>query len=111
MRPSSSTMTTPNSNGFSTLFRAMVTMASRLRWKSRMRGEVEVGERVSADDDEGVVESTLCILDRTGGAQRSLFHAVFDVHPERGAIAEVISDDLRKERDRHDHVVDAVTGE
>ena len=36
MRPSSLTTTTPNSSGFSTRLRAMVTMAPRCLWKATM---------------------------------------------------------------------------
>ena len=46
MWPSSSTMTTPNSSGFSTLLRAMVTTASRSRWKS-MTAERSKSHRAS----------------------------------------------------------------
>ena len=71
--------------------------------------QVEVGERVAADDDERVVaELVLGQLDAAGGAGRSLLHRVLHAHAERGPVAEVVADDLGQEHERDDGLVDAV---
>ncbi len=71
--------------------------------------EVEVGERVAADDDEGVVaELVLGQLDAAGGAGRSLLHRVLHAHAEAGSVAEVVADGLGQEHEGDDGLVDAV---
>ncbi len=71
-------------------------------------GEVEVGERVAADDQEGVVEKVLGQPDGAGGARRRLLHRVVDVHAQAAAVAEVVADEPGQEGQGHDHFVDAV---
>src|SRR5665648_282917 len=71
--------------------------------------EVEVGEGVAADDDEGVVpEMVLGQLDAAGGAGRRLLDGVLHAHAEGGAVAEVVADDLGKEHERDDGLVETV---
>ena len=74
--------------------------------------EVEVGEGVATDDDEGVVaEMVLSQLDAAGGARRRLLDGVLHVHAEEGAVAEVVADDLGQEHEGDDRLVEAVLRE
>ena len=71
-------------------------------------GQVDVGERVAGDDEEGVVELVARVPDRAGGAERRFLDGVLDRDPEPLAVAEVAADRLRHERHGHDHLVEAV---
>ena len=108
MRPSSSVTTIPNSSGFSTDLRPIVTDAFFSLWNSTSFVEVDVAERVAGDDEERVVEPAGREPHRAGGAERRLLDRVRDVDAERLAAAEVAADRLRQERDRDDHVLEAV---
>ena len=108
MRPSSSVTTMPNSSGFSTDLRPIVTAAFFSRWHSTSFAEVDVAERVAGDDEERLVELVGGEADRAGRAERRLLDRVRDVDAERVAVAEVAADRLRQERDRDDDVVEAV---
>ena len=55
-------------------------------------GEVEVGERVAGDDEEGVVaQQVLGVLDAAGRAERRLLGGVVQRHAEVFAVAEVVA--------------------
>ena len=73
--------------------------------------EVHVRQRVSRDDDEGVVQPPAGEADRSGRAERRLLDRVLDVDAERLTVAEVAADRLRQEGDRDDHVLHAVAAE
>ncbi len=75
------------------------------------RAEVDVGQCVAGDDEERLVELVHRVAHRTGGAERRLLGGVPHAHAELGAVAEVVADVVREERDRHDDVVEAVLGE
>ena len=70
--------------------------------------QVDVAQRVAGDDEERVVEPARGELHGAGGSERRLLHRVADLHPERLAAAEVRADRLGQERDRDDHVLEAV---
>ena len=70
--------------------------------------EVDVAEGVSRDDEEGLVELVGGEANRPRSAQRRLLDRVGDVDPECVAVAEVAANRLRQERDRDDHVLEAV---
>ena len=108
IRPSSSTMTTPNSSGLSTLFSAIVTKASRSLWKSTILVRSK-SVRASPLMTRKVSSSRfLAQPDGAGRADRRLLDRVVDVHAEAGAVAEVVADQPGQEGQRHDDVVDAV---
>ena len=108
IRPSSSVTTIPNSSGFSTDLRPIVTAEAFSRWNADQVGQVHVAEGVARDDEEGLVEPIACEAHRAGSAERRFLHRVLDRHPERVAAAEVAADRLRQERHRDDHVVQVV---
>ena len=109
MRPSSLTTTTPNSSGFSTRLRAMVANGATRSVELDDGGQVEIGERVAADDEEGLVAQVrLGQLDAARGAGRRLLHRVLHVHAQGGAVAEVVADGLRQERKGDHRLLDAV---
>ncbi len=72
------------------------------------RAEVDVAERVTGDHEERVGEPLLCKTDGAGGAEGLLLDGVVHLEPERLAVAEVRADRLRHERERHDHLGQAV---
>ena len=70
--------------------------------------EVDVAEGVARDDEDGVVELSGGEPDGAGGAERRLLDRVLDPQAEPLAGPEVAADRLRQERERDDHVVEAV---
>ena len=109
MPPSSLTTTTPKSSGFSTRLRAMVASAPCRLWKAMRSVQVDVGERVAGDDDEGVVaQQVLGELDAAGRPGGRLLDRVVDVDAQRRAVAEVVADDARQEGEGDDRLLDAV---
>ena len=107
-RPSSSVTTIPNSSGFSTDFRPIVTAASFSRW-TRIRSVRSTSQRASPEMTRNVSSSrSLARRTEPGRAERRLLDRVLDRHPERVAVAEVAADRLRHERDRHDHLLEPV---
>ena len=109
--PSSRVITMPKSTGFSTRFSAIVANALARVVLLDDRAEVDVGEHVAGDHEEGLVELGHRVAHRTGGAERRLLGRVAHAHAELGAVAEVGADVVGHERDRHDDVVEAVPRE
>jgi hypothetical protein len=72
------------------------------------RTQVDVAERVAGDDEEGVVERVAREADGAGGAERELLDGILDVEPEPLPRAEIAADRLGQERERDDHVLEAV---
>jgi hypothetical protein len=70
--------------------------------------EIEVGQGVATDDDEGVVEILRGVLDAAGGAQRRLLHDVGDLHADVAAVVEEILDGGGHVAQRHHYFGDAV---
>ena len=56
------------------------------------RGEVDVGERVAGDDQEGVAEEVGGVADAARGAEQLLLAAVGELDAELRAVAEVALD-------------------
>ncbi len=75
------------------------------------RGEIEVGEDGTGDDEEGVVELGGRVADRPRGPERLLVGRVPHPDPEVGAVPEVGADLVGEVGDGDDHVVEAVLGE
>ena len=74
--------------------------------------EIEVGERVAADDDEGVVtETILGELDAAGGPSRRQLDGVVELHADGRAIAEVVTDGFWHEHEGDDRLAETVGGE
>ena len=61
------------------------------------RPQVDVGQRVAGDDQEGVAEELGGVADAAGGAEQLLLLAVGEVDPELGAVAEVVLDLVREQ--------------
>ena len=108
MRPSSSTITTPNSRGFADALKRDGDHRLSLLVEGDQTGEIEVGKSVAADHEEGVVEKILGQPYRACGARRRLLHGVVDVHPQSAAVAEMIADEPGQKRQSHDDIVDAM---
>ncbi len=72
------------------------------------RGEIDVGEYVAGDHEEGVVELVGRVAHRTGGAERRILGRVPHGHTEIGPVAEVVADLVGQERDGDHDVVEAV---
>ena len=73
--------------------------------------EVDVGDHVARDHEEGLVELVHRVAHRTGGAERRVFGRVAHPHAELGAVAEVVADLVGEERDGDDDVVETVVRE
>ena len=73
--------------------------------------EVDVGEHVARDHEEGVVELGRGVAHRPGGAERRVLGRVPHRDPEVGAVAEIVADLVGEERDRHDDLVETVQRE
>ncbi len=72
-------------------------------------GEVEVGQRVTGDHQEGVVlERVLGVLDTPRSAQWRLLVGIGQMHAQLFAVTEVVLDQRRQELDCHDGVGEAV---
>jgi len=76
-------------------------------------GQVEIGERISADHQERLVlAQAICrVADRAGRAERRLLHHVVNVHAKGPPIAEVILDLRRQVLDGDDDIGDVVVFE
>jgi hypothetical protein len=72
------------------------------------RGEIDVGERVTRDHEERVVEGVTDLPHRTARAERRFFDAVPEAHADRPAVAEAVLDLRREVLQRDERVVDAV---
>ena len=72
------------------------------------RGEVDVGEDVTRDHEEGVVELLGRVAHRTGGAERRVLGGVPHGHAEVGPVTEVVADLVGQEGHGDDDVVEAV---
>ena len=71
--------------------------------------EVDVGERVAADDEEGVVPEVLFgLLHAARRSERRIFHRIDDIDAPLGAIAEIAFDLIRQVVQRDYDVGDAV---
>jgi hypothetical protein len=75
------------------------------------RGQVEVGDVIAGDDQEGVVEEVLGVLDASRRAERLVLRGVRERHAEVRSIAEVMADDAREELDGGHDLGDAVLPE
>ena len=63
-------------------------------------GEVEVGEGVTGDDQEGIVlQRLLGVLHASGGTEWLLLVGIGELHPELFAVAEVVLDEGGEELD------------
>ena len=71
-------------------------------------GQIHIREGVAADDDEGLVEKGLSVLDAARGTQGAFLHEIGEVDPERGAIAEIGLDLPGHVLQRHADLGDAV---
>ena len=111
MRPSAPVITTPNWLVSATRLVARVAIPSWDSWNSRIAAEVDVGERVAGDHQEGVAEEPGGVADPAGGAEQLLLAAVGEVDPEARAVAEVALDQLREPVQVGDRLGEAVAGE
>ena len=62
---------------------------SRRPVKRHERAEIQIGQDVSVDDQEGILEERLDPLDAAGGAEQLRLLRVSDLDAEAGAVAEV----------------------
>ena len=76
MDPSGRVMTMPNSSGFSTRLSAIDASAPLVAVGVDERAEVDVGEHVTGDHEERVVELGRRVADRPGGAERLVLGGV-----------------------------------
>ncbi len=61
-------------------------------------GEVEVGQRIAGNDDEGVIlQGLLGILHAAGGPEWLFLVGIGELHPELFAVPEVVLDERRQE--------------
>ena len=74
-------------------------------------GEIDVGEHITRDDQERVVEVLACIAHAASGAQRHGLVGIADGDTELAAVAEVGLDVIGQERNRDHDLVEAVPGE
>ena len=73
--------------------------------------EIDVGQDVTRDHKERVLEEVCRVADRSGGAERLALDDVFDRHAVVAAVSEVLTDRVWHERQGHDDVCDAVAAE
>ena len=59
--------------------------------------QIDVGHCIAADDDKGLVQVLLGVLDAARRAQGRLLNSIVDLHPKATAIAKVGLDDLGHE--------------
>ena len=111
MDPSGRVMTMPNSSGSSTRFERDGRDRAALAVGVDQRAEVDVGEHVTGDHEERVVELGRRVADRPGGAERLVLGGVAHADPEVGAVAEVVADLVGEVRDRDHDVVETVAGQ
>jgi len=71
-------------------------------------GQVDVGQGVAADDDKGLVQVGLRVLDAPGRPQRRILHDVGDVHPEVRAVTKVVPNRGAQVLERDHHIADAM---
>src|SRR5262249_40113596 len=64
-------------------------------------GQIDIGDRVAADNEEWAIEPLLRELDRTGRAQRRLLDRVMNFEAKRFAVAKIILNRGRHELQRH----------
>ena len=69
-------------------------------------GQVEAGQDVAVEDEERPADVPLDVLEGAGGAERLVLDDVGELHPEAGAVAEVLGDRLREVAGRQDRFVD-----
>jgi hypothetical protein len=74
-------------------------------------GQVDVGDHVARDHEEGLVELVHRVANRTRGAERRVLGRVAHPYPELAAVTEVVADLVGEERDRDDDVVEPVLRE
>ena len=74
-------------------------------------GEIDVGEGIAADHDEGLVEKTGGVLDAPGGAQRPVLDHVLEVHAQLGAVTEVVANAGTQVLEGDHHLGDPMTTE
>ena len=84
---------------------------ARVAVRLHERGEVDVGEHVTGDDEERVDELVDGVAHRTGGAERRVLGRVAHGDAEVGAVTEVVADLVGEERHRDDDLVEAVQRE
>src|SRR6266540_745065 len=70
--------------------------------------QVDVAERVTGDDEKGLLERALGELDRAGRARGRFLHGVADGDPVRLPRSEIAADGLRHEGECHDDVFETV---
>ena len=76
-----------------------------------LRREVDVGEHVAVEHEEALLEQTLGVLQRAGGAARLGLLDETQPQAEGGAVAEDVAHARREEAAREDHVVHAVAAQ
>ena len=75
------------------------------------RRQVDVGERVAGDDEEGVAEEAGRVADAACGAKQLLLAPVGELDAELRPVAEVVLDRLREPVQVGDRLAEAVPGE
>ena len=112
-RPSSSRIVMPNSRGSAHPGQAdRHQRADAPRWWRDQPGQVDVGERVTADDEERVVaQRGFAFLTLPAVPERLVLGGVGQRHPELFAVAEVVADEGGEELDRHDGLGESVPPE
>jgi hypothetical protein len=70
--------------------------------------QVDVGQGIARDDDEGVIERVADLADGAASTERRLLDAVFEPHPDRAAVTKAVLDLRREVLQRDERVVDAV---
>ena len=75
------------------------------------RGEIDVGEGVAADHQEGVIEEVGGVAHTPRGPERPVLDDVLDLHVQLGAVSKAIADLLAEVGERHDDLGDPVIPE
>src|SRR6266511_1105567 len=70
--------------------------------------EIDIGQRITRDDEERIAERIADLTHRSTRAQRRLLDAVAQPHPERPTVAEAVLDLRGEVLQGHEGVVDAV---
>ena len=97
MRLSAASSTTPALRGVRTPVEGKrgVRDGSRRPVKRHERAEIQIGQDVAVDDEEGILEERLDPLDAAGGAEQLRLLRVADLDAEAGPVAEVAAHRLR----------------
>ena len=73
--------------------------------------QIDVGQDVTGDDEEGVVELCGRVANRSRGTEGQLLRRVAHPDAEVRAVSEVVTDLVGEVRDRDDNIVEAVARE